>query len=310
MHVKCRRLRLMTCLTAFLMGTVFSSTAQAECAGAVSVRSSDWIGTVRTIVHCPGDSRTPLSGIPRSGASAKRAETQTCNSPAGAPIVCAREDGRWNAERSCYVQRSVPGTVTADSPLGDREGIAMQCTTLDGNSYLYLAPLGEPAPPDPRVLAQTAISRMDLHAIRIGSFPQTLQRSPASLGVVGWNVWLWVDGASPETYGPVTKSAAVGGYTVTATAEVDEVLWDMGNGDTVTCGVGTPHATSSTKDSASPDCGYRYARDGRYAITATTHWSISWAGIGQSGVIPLQLSTSGELAIAEIQVLNVPVRQN
>ncbi len=131
-----------------------------------------------------------------------------------------------------------------------------------------------------------------------------------SLGVVGWNVWMWVDGASASTYGPVTKSASAAGYTVTATAQVVEVVWDMGNGDTITCGKGTPYPATTEKDPVSPDCGYLYTHDGRYMITATTRWNITWAGIGQSGVIPMELSASGQLAIAEIQVLNIPVQQN
>ncbi|RMB57863.1 hypothetical protein EAX62_15540 [Tessaracoccus antarcticus] len=174
----------------------------------------------------------------------------------------------------------------------------------------WVATADAAAAPDPRVLAQTAISRMDLHAIRIGSIPHTVEKSPMSLGVVGWNAWMWVDGASATTYGPVTKSASAGGYTVTATAQVAEVVWNMGNGDTITCGKGTPYPATTEKDPESPDCGYRYTHDGRYTITATTRWNITWVGIGQSGVIPMELSATGVLAIAEIQVLNIPVEQH
>lgn len=295
-----RRWSLMICLALFLTGTVFASTAKGDCEGGATVQSSDWLGTVRTMVQCPSSSGTPSN----------RTESRTCNSQAGAPIPCRTAQGTWNADKSCYSQQTSPEVIIPDDPSGDREGIVMLCTTLGGSTFDYLAPPDQPQPPDPRQLAQAAISRMDLHAIRIGSFPHTVEKSPMSLGVVGWNAWMWVEGASASTYGPVTKSASAAGYTVTATAQVVEVVWDMGNGDTVTCGKGTPYPATTETDPVSPDCGYRYTHDGRYTITATARWNITWAGIGQSGVIPMELATTGQLAIAEIQVLNVPVHQS
>lgn len=82
----------------------------------------------------------------------------------------------------------------------------------------------------------------------------------------------------------------------------------MGNGDTVMCGRGTPYpARSSERDPKSPDCGYVYTRDGDYTVSATALWEVSWSGIGQSGVIPMELTSTGHVTIAEIQVVNVPV---
>ncbi|WP_461109539.1 hypothetical protein [Tessaracoccus terricola] len=105
------------------------------------------------------------------------------------------------------------------------------------------------------------------------------------------------------------KSASAGGYTVSATAQVTQVVWDMGNGDTVSCGAGTPYPATVEEDPPSPDCGYVYTRDGHYTISATSYWEVAWSGIGQSGVIPLELTTNEQLSVAEIQVVNVPVDQ-
>ncbi|MCC2592481.1 hypothetical protein LKO27_03470 [Tessaracoccus sp. OS52] len=189
------------------------------------------------------------------------------------------------------------------------EWVLMQCTRQSGLETYYLAERDEPPPPDPGVLAQAAISRMNLSAIRIGSFPHTVDRSPMSLGVVGRNVWMWVDGPSASTFGPITRSVTERGFTVTATASVVEVVWDMGNGDSVNCGGGTPYPASTEDDPASPDCGYLYSSDGHYTLSATAYWEINWVGIGQSGTIPMQLTASEQLSIAEIQVVNIPVRQ-
>lgn len=241
------------------------------------------------------------------------AETRECRS--GPEIVpCSSASGSWDGGKSCYVRVASPQPEDFLPLSNGREGgVVMECTYLGSGTpafEFWVATAEAAAAPDPRVLAQTAIERMELQAIRIGSFPHTVEKSPMSLGVVGWNVWMWVDAATSSTYGPVTKSASTGGYTVTATAQVAEVVWDMGNGDTITCGRGTPYPATVDNDPQSPDCGYRYSHDGRYTITATTHWNITWAGIGQSGVIPMELSATGQLEIAEIQVLNVPVEQN
>lgn len=247
-----------------------------------------------------------------AASSHRGADTRECRSAVDV-VPCSTAMGSWDGGKSCYVRVAAPQPEDFMPLSNGREGgVVMECTYPGADApafQFWVATADAAAAPDPRILAQTAIDRMDLQAIRIGSFPHTVEKSSMSLGVVGWNVWMWVDGATVTTYGPVNKSASAGGYTVTATAQVTEVVWDMGNGDTVTCGKGTPYPATVDKDPVSPDCGYRYTHDGRYRITATTHWNISWSGIGQSGVIPMELIATGNVAIAEIQVLNVPVEQ-
>ncbi|WP_328623212.1 hypothetical protein [Streptomyces sp. NBC_00354] len=98
----------------------------------------------------------------------------------------------------------------------------------------------------------------------------------------------------------------------TATAKVRNVVWSMGDGAQVTCtGPGTPYAAEFGKQMA-PDCGHMYTRTsaqapgGRYAVTATTTWEISWAGGGQTGTLTAIRESATSLAIGELQVLNVP----
>lgn len=282
----------------WLINTVAPPAFADGCQGGTLVEYTDSKGQIVQTIRCPAQPPGP---------SGKGSETRTCNAPSGAAIPCRTEDGVWNAARSCYVEQDSSGVTVAEAPDGDKSGIVMACTHLSGARDYYMVDPAEPAPPDPRQLAQTAISRMELQAIRIGSFPQTLERAAMSLGVVGRNVWMWVDRPSASTFGPVTKSVSAGGYTVTATARVVEVVWDMGNGDKVTCGRGTAYVTTLDRDPASPDCGYRYLKDGHYRISATSRWEIAWSGIGQSGVIPMQLTRTERLDIAEIQVVNVPV---
>lgn len=299
-----QRLLLIICVAICLSGTLFLTPASA-CEGGVTVEATDRFGQVVQTIRCPSGA----GGQGQSAGVAAGGESRTCNSPTGAVIPCSSELGSWNGERGCYSRVSPDQNAIPIDPALAEEWVLMQCTRLSGLETYFLSQRDEPSPPDPRALAQTAISRMGLAAIRIGSFPHTVDRSPMSLGVVGRNVWMWVDGATASTFGPITQSVTERGFTVTATAEVVEVVWDMGNGDSVSCGEGTPYPASTDDDPASPDCGYVYTTDGHYLITATTHWAINWAGIGQAGTIPMQLTTSETLSIAEIQVVNIPVRQ-
>ena len=128
-------------------------------------------------------------------------------------------------------------------------------------------------------------------------------------GLVGLPVWMWVE-RTAESTGPVGASASAGGVTVTAEARVSQVVWNMGDGHVVTCGLGTPYLQGT--EAASPDCGHVYAQassrhvpgGGPWPITATSTWTISWSGGGQSGTETLELSSSAELFVGELHVLN------
>ena len=61
--------------------------------------------------------------------------------------------------------------------------------------------------------------------------------NPPTAQLVGVPTWLWVDGP----WAPVSATAAVGAVTATVTATPVEVVWDTGDGTTLTCDAGTPY---------------------------------------------------------------------
>ncbi|MFJ1549770.1 hypothetical protein [Streptomyces sp. NPDC088246] len=88
---------------------------------------------------------------------------------------------------------------------------------------------------------------------------------------------------SPTTYAPNTATATTGGVTVTATAKVTTIRWDMGDGTTVTChSPGTPYDAFRGK-SPSPTCGHLYQKtshghpDERYQGTVTATLTVTWS---------------------------------
>ncbi len=224
------------------------------------------------------------------------------------PVPCESASGWWSNERQCYVQlmdpQPAPGHVLWE---GRTDGAIYLCTFDYGFAVMPLPfwsdsmPAGPAAPVDPAVVAQTIVNQMELRAITIGMVPED---SPGSMGVVGLPAWMWVDAPSEQTFGPMTRSASLGGVSVTATARVTKVLWEMGDGGAVTCtSPGTPFSDGDGGQE-SPDCGYTYARQGTYTIRATSYWSVDWTSTsGPSGSIPLQFTQSRILLVGEIQVV-------
>lgn len=143
-------------------------------------------------------------------------------------------------------------------------------------------------------IARSLLAQVKLEPIRIGLVP----RGADVMTVVGMPVWLWVDEPSRTTWGPATISA--GGMTLTA--KVQSVTWDMGDGTTLSCGKGTEWKRGMGGD-PSPTCGHTYDEQGSYTIWARSHWLARWSGYGQSGTIPVTLSTSRQLDVGEIQVI-------
>lgn len=158
---------------------------------------------------------------------------------------------------------------------------------VDGNSLTLTV--------SPEVIARSLLAQMNLRGIRIGMVPDNCS---GCRGAVGMPIWLWVDQPSRTTWGPASISA--GG--VSLTARVTQVRWAFGNGDSITCGLGTAYRDSYGV-SKSPSCGYSYSKQGTYDVTATSSWTAEWNGYGQSGTINFTLdSTRTNVTIGEIQV--------
>jgi len=159
------------------------------------------------------------------------------------------------------------------------------------------------------VVAQIAISQLDLTAAtpRLSANPNL---------AVGLPVWMWVE-QSPTTTGPVSTTATAGPTSVTAVATVARIDWSMGPaGAVVSCaGPGTPAPAGPIfHGNNSPDCGYSYALRslpertgglGKWPVTATTVWNITWFGAGQAGAQGLSLTSRTAVEVGELQTLFV-----
>jgi len=256
----------------------------------------------------PGDGHSPKA--PRGGKGGPIACIDHKYQHPAAAVACKSDDGIWSSTYQCYSKPMSP-QPEAGNPAWPKDrdltGVIYECRApayvggANVTVYWSATPPGGLEPPDPLVLAREAIAAMRLAPVDIGLAPKP---SPQAAGLIRLPVWMWVDQPRASTWGPITRSASDQGLTVTATASVDRVLWTMGDGSSVSCGKRTPR-TSVGGSMPSPDCGYAYSKNsaaqngGTYTISATSHWTVRWTGGGQSGTIPLDLSSQTQLRIVE-----------
>lgn len=262
---------------------------------------AQWDGsTCRITVTSPGQGGG--SGLGAGGGSSS---PRTC-SYAGISMPCQDPTlGWWSDSRHCYVKLTSPQPpASMVAWVGHTDGAIYDCAlpqqgSFGGLQYLFWSATA-PAGPDPLVLAQTAIASMNLRAISIGIVPEN---NPGSVGLVGMPVWLWASNPDPQSWGPITRSASAGGVTVTATATVARVRWQMGDGAVVVCtGPGTVYEDRFGK-TKSPTCGHLYTRQGTYTVRAESQWVVSWSGMGLSGTIPVTLNQATTITVGELQVI-------
>jgi hypothetical protein len=232
----------------------------------------------------------------------------------GEPVACSSSTfGTYSNELQCYLQVLSP-QPPPDSPLWQGhypEGAVYNC--LAAFSYPGTIAGGAvwlPGPPEaglsPEAAARAVVARMDLRPAQIGIVPED---KPGSIGAVGAPVYMWTT-PEPATFGPQVLTGSAGGVTITATAKVDRIVWNMGDGATVTCRTpGTPYE-DRFGFAESPDCGHRYTKtsarepSNAYPITATSYWVVDWTGPGgSSGQITLDLVSRTNIVIGELQAV-------
>ncbi len=134
---------------------------------------------------------------------------------------------------------------------------------------------------DPVVLAQEAKSRLAIPTPTITMTP------PPDKVLVNANTFLSIDSSQ---WGQRSATASAGGVTSTALAVPERVVWNMGDGQQVTCnGPGTPFNLNIDYFDQTPDCGYVYKRSSAsypghvVRVTATLHYRATWSAAGAPG---------------------------
>lgn len=248
-------------------------------------------------------------------------------------MPCETSNGWWsNQPGNCigYVRLAPPGEQSPPPP-GESAGVGAWylCTaycppTADAGRDCFGATFWSDVPPagiatyTPAQAAALLVKSFQLAGITIGMAPEDKTHTDDPVGTaayrrtwVGIPVWLWVENPQPLTFGPYSKSATLGGVTVTATAQVQSVTWSSGDGQSVTCGVGTRFNETAMQDELatdSPTCGFRYQKTsgtGRFTVTATSNWVVRWTGGGTDGTIAVPTVRSAtQIRVGQLESVN------
>jgi hypothetical protein len=225
--------------------------------------------------------------------------------------------GYYNSADQCYYSRVDPQPA-ADDPIwaghDPTMGAFYEVTCFDGPPPWGQASFGAaeewiaiPATgPSPLQLAREALAKIRLDGASIHMAPTTSKQGVG--GLVGLPVWMWTT-VSAHTWGPIGASASSGAVTVRIEAKASQIVWNMGDGNHVTCAQPGDAYAFADGASASDNCGYTYTKPsfdqsgGRYTITATTTWQVTWQGGGDGGVIVTTRTSRASVRINEQQVV-------
>lgn len=235
-------------------------------------------GVICVVVTDPGQPGEPGDpGDPGDGGQAPAG----CYKSDGTKVPCHTHNGYWWSGYQCY---AAPYDAPPGAPAwqGHTNGSLWQCTscTTAGTAttcnvqIIWTAPGQEPGPPTPEQLAATALGMMPLAKADLHTAP-----APPAATYIGVENWLWVPDSQWTT---LSKTVNAGATTVTVRAAPSQMIWNLGPTSTTCYGPGKPWVQGMT-DSASTTCGYTYGEssgdqpDGRFAITATIRYRVTWS---------------------------------
>jgi hypothetical protein len=267
-------------------------------------------------------SPTPSSGGGSSGINCAPLAT-SCTLYAGSS-GSSGDSGGGTTTVTCTWQGPLSALTTEDETLllvvygdwetstsTDPDNYVVTCTpVLDDEVGEWLAEVWPqpPVAPTPGQVGQTAESELNLPAPTVSTAPS------GGKAIVNLESWMWID---PADWTPITKSATADGITATATATPISVVWDMGDGNQVTCdGPGVAYNTNIPDADESTTCGYTYQEtsangpDQKFTITTAIEYDVTWTSVGVAGGgdlgIILGASTPTLVTVDEIGTVTVP----
>ena len=224
----------------------------------------------------------------------------------------SRSGPRWTCGYYGFENGSTSGiSINIDHSAGPVQPVTGQGYGFlchDQNSQLVHSWFGIYDPTDPFAGLLAAERAAELALERLDLPDPPMRFNPPGAQLVGLPSWLWVDMA----WEPTEVSASVTGVTSTVVAMPIEVVWDMGDGATVTCaGPGAVYDPGRTPDSQSSGCSHLYTHpsyaqpSGAYGVSATVTYAVTWSATsGDSGGLgTVTRSSTVPVPVVEVQAV-------
>lgn len=311
-----------------VIGLLAGSTLPAQAATPTGGVNPCVVLAVCVVIETPGSSGSPGSG--GSGGGSGGGQDCTWNN---VQRDCYNSAWGWfSNETGCYYSLMNPQPDAGDplwegNPAGTGGVYLLGCldtaNNITGRTKWLAKPPNIGVVPAPEVVAQMAIAKLQF----VRPIPRT---APPDTGLVGVKSWFWYD-TTPQTHdqtvGPQTQVASINGASVSATATLKNVVWDLGYKDPSTgqevvvhCadkGAGLPYTTGLEKvvpvphDACTGDFSKASATaaDGKFYLTVTQYWEITTLDLINGGAPwpTVYLSVASlplGLQVNELQVLN------
>ena len=190
-------------------------------------------------------------------------------------------------------------------------------TTRDNNGRAetgWVRTCGTGTPNNPFYWAPTNIDPIDLIPNALANARTQLTAPTPAInpdatagGIVNLGMWLAIDDP-----GTTTARAALANIWAQVTADIADIQFDLGNGDTINCnGLGTPIPDSALNSLDQGPCGYTYPQSSPdndpYQLTITTNYTITYTtSTGANGTLaPITRSVTIDYDVDEIQTIGV-----
>ena len=248
-------------------------------------------GTIGVNVNQPGSARRVPGPVSISGTSALR---------------CTHRPATYG---------EFPNVVPADSvDIPDPAAQASRGNNDGGAETGWVRTCGTGGTQDPFYWAPTNIDPVDLIPNALANARTQLTAPTPAInpdatagGIVNLGMWLAIDDP-----GTTTARASLANVWAQVTAEVANIEFDLGNGDTINCdGLGTPIPDWALDSLDQGPCGYTYPQsspdDDPYQLTITTNYTITYTtSTGANGTLaPITRSVTIDYDVDEIQTIGV-----
>lgn len=168
-------------------------------------------------------------------------------------------------------------------------------------------PTGQPLPTGPA--GPSVPGLIDIAESKAALVTPTIVLDPQSAQVVNLATWLAIP---PSDWHDVTASASAGPVTATVQAVPIEVLWNMGDGQSVTCsGPGTIYDPAKPASLQSSDCTYTWRvssanqPEEAFRVSATIVYSVTTSVVGAPDPTPSLGDVSGPSSSELVEVTEV-----
>lgn len=174
----------------------------------------------------------------------------------------------------------------------------LDCTDSSGAIAQSSVVIYNPGNPQASVVTSQQVAQMASEQLNLDLPDIGLSPPVGSDQIVGIPTWFWVN----NLWSSSSASASLSGVTATVTATPVNVVFDTGDGTTLTCLSPVIYDKTRSVDQQQTNCSHTYIRPGNYTITATISWDVNWSASTGEGASLGSTTRTAEISVHVVEV--------